>query len=117
MAARTPSATASTCPARPSCWKGSAAVWARPIASAGVGVAALEYDPMRRHGAFRAARHNEADPGGLFARQKTPEQEAKLQVRKAAAEIVDQAIAFGLAEHADHARGIDPSGGNRRLDP
>ncbi len=83
----------------------------------GVPVHALEDNPMRRHGAFGAARHHQADFGGLIVRHESPEQQGELQVRKAAAEIVDQAVAFGLAEHGNHAAGIDPAGGNRRLDP
>ena len=31
--------------------------------------------------------------------------------------MVDQAVAFGLAKNSDDAVGIDPAGGNRRLDP
>src|SRR5260370_15241826 len=77
---------------------------------------ALEHDPMRRHGAFGTARHHETDLGGLLARQETLEQQAHEQIRKAAAEIIDQAVAFGLLKNGNDAFWIDPPGGNRLLD-
>ena len=77
---------------------------------------AFEHDPMRRHGAFGAAGHHEADLGRVSAGRWRRNSSVKRQRRIAAAEIVDQAVALGLAEHRDDALRIDPAGGDRRLD-
>jgi hypothetical protein len=65
---------------------------------------------------LRCARHHQADLGGLPLRQETLEQLTQLQGRKAAAEIIDQAVAFGLRKNGNDALGIDPSAGDCRLD-
>ncbi len=113
IAATTPLATASTWPARPRCSGGKAGVWARPTASAGVAPAlafkALEDRPMRRHAAFGAARHHEADLLGLFLRHVSHEELTERQRRVTAGEIVDAAVTLGLAENGNDRRRIDRS--------
>ena len=44
------------------------------------------------------------------------EQQFQRQRREAAAEVVDEAVALGLAEDGDHALRIDPAVGNRGFD-
>ncbi len=105
IAARTASATMSACGRRPRCSGGSAAVWARPSASAGPSVpspsAALEHGPMGRHAALGAARHHQADFRRLVRAEMALEHQLQRERRVAARVVVDEAVALGLAEHRD----------------
>ena len=86
---------------------GSAAVWARPNASAGPSAAVtfgtLEHGPVRRHAALGAAGHHQADFRRVVRGKMPLEHQAERERRIAAREVVDQAVALGLAEHRDHA--------------
>ena len=84
-------------------------------ASCGFARHALAHDPVRRHAPFRPTRHHQADFGGLLARQEAAEQLAEREVRKAAAEIVDQPVTFSLREHGNDATRIDAPLRNRGL--
>lgn len=77
---------------------------------------ALEHDPVRRHAAFGAARHDKTNGVRGLGRQMTAEQQIQMRGGKAAAEVVDQPIAFGLAEHGDDAGWNDTTIGNRGFD-
>jgi len=70
----------------------------------------------RRHRAFGAAGHHETDIARTGP-QVLVEHQRETVRREAAREIVDKAIAFGLAEHRDDAGGIDALCGDRRFDP
>ncbi len=76
---------------------------------AGACLRALEHDPMRRHSAFGAAGHHDANLLGAFRRQMIAEQQAEGQAGIPAAEIIDQPIAFGLSQHRHHTVRIDPA--------
>ena len=69
--------------------------------------ASLEHRPVRRHRAFGAARHHEADLRGLLRRHEAREEMRQRHGGEATAEIIDAAIALGLAEHRDDAARID----------
>ncbi len=77
---------------------------------------AFEHDPMRRHAAFGAARHHEADLRDLLIRQEALEKQLQRQRGVAAAEVVDETVALGFREHGEHAFRIDPARGDGRLD-
>ena len=82
---------------------------------------AAEHQQMRRQPAFGAARHDDGDALldlGHRAFQALGQQQLQRQGGVAAGEIVDAAIALGLADDGDDGRGIDlaavDGGGERR---
>ena len=77
----------------------------------------LENRPMRRHAAFGAARHHEANLIRLILRDMAREELAERERRVTAGEIVDAAIAFGLSENGDDGAGIDSACVHGRFDP
>ena len=77
---------------------------------------AFEHRPMRRHAAFGAARHDQADLVGHRFRQMALEQQAQCQAGIAPREIVHQPISLGLAENCDHPVRVETAGGNQRFD-
>jgi hypothetical protein len=77
---------------------------------------ALEHDEMRRQRPLGAARHHQAHRGGLIPRKDAGEHGAERGGGKAAGEIIDEAVALGLAEDRDNAGRVDAAFGNGGLD-
>ena len=67
-------------------------------------IAPFEHDDMGRKRAFGAARHDDADRLRLGGRQMALQQVLQRAAGEAAGEIIDAAVAFGLAEDRDDVR-------------
>jgi hypothetical protein len=77
--------------------------------------AALEHNPVRCHATLGAARHDKTDLLGLLYREIAQKQKLQRERRETAAEIVDEAVALGLAKNRDHVLRIDALASNRGL--
>ena len=120
IAARTPAATISTCARRPRCSAGSAGVCARPIASAGP----FRSSPSARSNTVQCGAMPPSVPPDItrqiFAACSAGRcrwnSRLSAKRRVAAREIVDEAVALGLAEDRHDAFRIDAACGDRGLD-
>ena len=76
---------------------------------AGVARRALEHDPVRRHAAFGAARHHEADRRRIGLGKVALEQQFSVSVAKPRLKSLTRPLPSVFAENGDHALRIDPA--------